>query len=88
MEALQNLDHNVAGYSEDMHRRNREMKNFLFDNMYRNYRVMRMSMKAERILTELFNAYINEPSMLSRPNSSSFSISAAKNVPYVTIWPA
>ena len=65
VEALQNLDHNVAGYSEDMHRRNREMKNFLFDNMYRNYRVMRMSMKAERILTELFNAYINEPSMLS-----------------------
>jgi len=32
--------------------------------MYHHYRVVRMQKKAERILTELFNAYANEPSML------------------------
>lgn len=62
--ALQELDHNVAGYSEDMHRRNRELKDFLYNNLYRHYRVMRMAVKAERILTEIFNAYASEPSML------------------------
>lgn len=64
---LQKLNHNVTGYSEDMHRRNRELKDFLYANLYRHYRVVRMAVKAERILTELFNAYHDEPDML--PNS-------------------
>jgi dGTPase len=32
--------------------------------MYRNYRVVRMQKKAERVLSELFNAYRAEPLML------------------------
>ncbi len=61
---LQKLDHNVIGYSEDMHRRNREMKDFLYTKMYRHHRVVRMAVKAERILSELFQAYRDEPDML------------------------
>ena len=61
---LQQLDHNVAGYSEEMLRRNREIKDFLYTNLYRHHRVVRMAMKANRILTELFNAYRQEPCML------------------------
>jgi dGTPase len=61
---LQKLDHNVIGYSEDMTRRNRELKDFLYANLYRHHRVVRMAVKAERILTELFNAYCNDPEML------------------------
>ena len=47
-----------------MKKRNRVLKDFLFTNMYRHYRVVRMQQKAERVLTELFNAYIREPAML------------------------
>jgi len=58
------LDFNLAGYSEDMHRRNRELKDFLYNKLYRHYRVVRMAVKAERIITEIFNAYCKEPAML------------------------
>jgi dGTPase len=61
---LQKLKSNVIGYSEEMQRRNRELKDFLYKNMYRHYRVVRMSVKAENLITDLFNAYRSEPSML------------------------
>jgi len=43
---------------------NDTLKNFLFDQMYRNYRVARMSEKAYRYLRELFEAYVREPAQL------------------------
>ncbi len=61
---LQKLDHNVAVYGEDTRRRNRELKDFLYNKLYRHYRVVRMAKKAERIITELFHAYHDEPAML------------------------
>ncbi len=64
VEALQRLPYNVIGFNEDMHRRHRELKNFLYKNMYRNYRVVRMAVKAERIISDLFAAYTAEPATL------------------------
>ena len=61
---LQKLDHNVVGWSDDFRKKNRELKNFLYQKMYRHYRVVRMAEKAEKFLAELFNAYISEPAQL------------------------
>jgi dGTPase len=61
---LQKLSYNVIGYSEDMQRRNRELKDFLYQKLYRHYRVVRMQVKAENIIKSLFDAYHNEPAML------------------------
>ena len=58
---IQELSYNVIGYSEDMQHRNRELKDFLYTNLYRHYRVMRMQVKAERTITDLFKAYHAEP---------------------------
>jgi len=66
VEALQRLPYNVIGYSEDMHRRNRQLKDFLYANLYRHHRVVRMAVKAERVISELFAAYCAEPAMLPR----------------------
>jgi dGTPase len=66
VEELQRLRHNVIGYSEDLTRRNRQLKDFLFANLYRHYRVVRMAVKAERIVSDLFNAYRSEPAILPR----------------------
>jgi dGTPase len=44
--------------------RNRQLKDFLYKNLYRHHRVVRMQTKAERILKELFTAYREEPQML------------------------
>jgi dGTPase len=61
---IQKLDHNVVGYDELAQRRNRELKDFLFHKLYRHYRVMRMQVKAERIVSDLFRAYQEEPMIL------------------------
>jgi dGTPase len=64
VEELQRLPYNVIGFSEDMHRRNRQLKDFLYLNLYRHHRVVRMAVKAERILGDLFASYRSEPAML------------------------
>jgi dGTPase len=64
VEELQQLSYNVVSYSEDLHRRNRELKDFLYANLYRHPRVVRMAVKAERIISELFTSYLREPEML------------------------
>jgi dGTPase len=66
VDELQRLPYNVVSFSEDMRRRNRELKDFLYANLYRHYRVMRMAVKAEQILTALFNAYCAEPMILPK----------------------
>ena len=66
VDELQRLPYNVVGFSEEMHRRNRQLKDFLYANLYRHYRVMRMAVKAEHIITDLFEAYHAEPSILPR----------------------
>ena len=62
--ALQRLPINVIGYSEDMQHHNRELKDFLFSKLYRHYRVVRMQVKAEIIITDLFESYRSEPLIL------------------------
>ncbi len=66
VEELQRLPYNVIGFSEDMHRRNRQLKDFLYANLYRHHRVVRMAVKAEQIITDLFKAYRSEPAILPR----------------------
>lgn len=61
---LQKLPYNVVGFSEDMFRRNRELKDFLFNNLYRHYRVVRMASKAEKFVTDLFIIYQQNPATL------------------------
>ncbi|MEY2818672.1 MAG: deoxyguanosinetriphosphate triphosphohydrolase [Chloroflexota bacterium] len=61
---IQKLKHNVVGYTEEMQRRNRELKDFLYKKLYRNYRVVRMQVKAERIISDLFHAFRSEPTTL------------------------
>jgi dGTPase len=56
---------NLSGYTPTMTARNGELKAFLFDNFYRHYRVVRMAVKAERLLRDLFNAYLAEPRQLA-----------------------
>jgi dGTPase len=62
--ALRGLPANVACYSAGIAAENRELKHFLFHNFYRNYRVVRMAVKAERTLTALCNAYVEQPQQL------------------------
>jgi dGTPase len=64
VEELQRLPYHAIGFSEDMHRRNRQLKDFLYAHLYRHHRVVRMAVKAERIVADLFSAYRAEPAIL------------------------
>lgn len=64
VDALQRLDHNVIGFSESFANMNRQLKDFLFQNMYKHHRVVRMQVKAELFLQHLFEAYTSNPMTL------------------------
>ncbi len=64
VDELQRLPYNVVTNSNLWLSQNRELKDFLFHNLYRHYRVVRMSSKAEMIITRLFEAFRKEPNLL------------------------
>ncbi|MDP2834911.1 MAG: deoxyguanosinetriphosphate triphosphohydrolase [Pseudomonadota bacterium] len=54
----------LAAFSPGVLEQHRELKRFLFQNLYRHYKVARMSEKAQRLLRELFQAFSNEPRLM------------------------
>ncbi|MBB5216266.1 deoxyguanosinetriphosphate triphosphohydrolase [Parapusillimonas granuli] len=56
----------LAAFSAGMRRQADALKRFLFENLYRHYRVMRMTGKARRIVRELFVAFLNDPRLLAK----------------------
>ena len=55
----------LVGFSKTVQREQQELKNFLRVNLYQHYRVARMSAKARRIVTDLFQAFLADPRLLS-----------------------
>ncbi|WP_439671045.1 deoxyguanosinetriphosphate triphosphohydrolase [Cupriavidus necator] len=54
----------LVGFSPQMHEEAAELKRFLFRHLYRHYLVMRMSAKAQRIVGDLFQAFMSDPRLL------------------------
>jgi dGTPase len=60
------LSHNLVCYSDEFGPMHRELKQFLYKNLYRHWRVMRMASKAKRFITELFDAFVSDPTILPK----------------------
>lgn len=56
--------HPIAGFSEDMRSNDAEIKKFLFENMYRHYKLNRMTSKGRRVVKDLFTLLLEEPGCL------------------------
>ncbi len=54
----------LIGFSPEMREQQTELKRFLRTNLYQHYRVNRMSAKAQRIVRELFEVFMNDASLL------------------------
>ena len=54
----------LVGFTDSTEKQKLQLKAFLFQNMYRNYRVVRMAEKAKRVIRELFEAYTSTPQQL------------------------
>lgn len=63
-DAVQLHDENVAGYSAELASKVAALKTFLYEKMYQHYRLVRMHVKAEQFVADIFNAYVKEPMML------------------------
>ena len=54
----------VAGFSDQMRENDAGIKKFLFENMYRHYKLNRMTSKGRRVIKELFHLLVAEPECL------------------------
>lgn len=63
-EDVRNLGQPLVAFSKNMAQNVKTIKEFLYEHMYKHYKVCRMTIKAKRIIRELFDIYFNEPSCL------------------------
>lgn len=54
----------LIAFSDEMAKNDRELKEFLFPNMYRHYKLNRMTSKARRVVKDLFELFLAEPGTL------------------------
>ena len=54
----------LVSFSDEMAALNLELKRFLRRNLYRHYRVLRMTSKAGRVIRDLFKAFMETPSLM------------------------
>jgi dGTPase len=77
-DAVRHHDGALISFSEAMREKNLELKHFLRTRLYRHYRVHRMSAKAARTITALFEAYIDDPRLM--PNEAQQHVSQLESV--------
>ncbi len=63
-EELRKLGKAIAGFSEEMRNNDAYIKKFLFDNMYKHYKLNRMTSKGRRVVKDLFQLLLKEPECL------------------------
>ncbi len=54
----------VVHFADDITEQNLALKSFLFQNLYRHYKVDKMRVKAEIFITRLFETYLHYPNLL------------------------
>lgn len=64
LEDVRGAKENTVQFSETSRKLNRQLKDFLFDKMYRHYRMIRMADKARRIIVRLFEVYLENSDQL------------------------
>ncbi len=64
VEEVRGLRGPLAAFSETMQANDRSLKDFLYANMYRHFRLNRMASKARRVVSELFELFLHEPDCL------------------------
>lgn len=61
---VRDLNRPIVAFSEGFREKEAPLRKFLFENMYRHYKVNRMMGQASRVVTELFNLFLDDPDIL------------------------
>jgi dGTPase len=54
----------LIGFSDATRAANHELKTFLREQLYKHYKVRRMTAKARRIVRDLFDVFFNDPALM------------------------
>jgi dGTPase len=65
LDDLRRVNRVVVHFSPQVEQENLALKRFLKEKLYRHYRVDKMRVKAEHVLSRLFEAYVRRPNLLS-----------------------
>ena len=63
-DAVRALERPLIGFSRDMSERHRALKAYLYEHLYRHYRVHRMTTKAARVIAALFDVFLHDIRLL------------------------
>ena len=64
LDEVKNQPKAIVRFSATIAEQNRELKRFLFQHLYRHYKVHRMTTKAKEVIRKQFDAYIDDPRLL------------------------
>lgn len=65
LDDLRRVNRVVVHFSPQVEEENQALKKFLKEKLYRHYKVDKMRVKAEHVLTRLFETYVRRPNLLS-----------------------
>lgn len=54
----------IVSFSDELNSLRKELRHFLFENLYFHWRVLRMSDKAKRLISSLFDIYLKNPQLM------------------------
>lgn len=77
VEDIRNANQQMVAFSAPMHEKVQELRKFLWNRMYTHYTVNRMRVKAERIVGDLFDLFVERPECM--PNDWQSKITDDKN---------
>ncbi len=64
VDTVRALGRPLVVFSPKLQHKHDDLKRFLNENLYQHFRVIRMTSKASRVISDLFHAYTNEPRQL------------------------
>jgi len=64
IEAVRTSGRLLIAFSDELRHEASELKQFLYQNLYRHHRVHRMTSKAKRVVREMFEAFMDDPRLM------------------------
>ena len=58
---IRHLGHSICDFSESFREKEAPLRKFLYENMYRHFRVNRTMGQARRIVRDLFDLFLSDP---------------------------
>ncbi len=79
-EGIRNFTKSIVGFSDEMEFAHQKIKKFLMQNMYRHPQINNMTMRANKIIENLFAFYIENPKLLPQKHHEEVQNSSKKEL--------